>query len=208
FDQDWLNPNIPEALLHPNEAPQADLTVNNPGYVGLDVVCNASGSFDTEGGALSFEWDWGDGDTISAMFGQAEESHAYDVAGTYTITLKVIDPEDAEATRTMDVTIEWSLGITINGWGTVAEGDYVNQTYVEIHIENMAPAEVSVPQAGMEGIMLKNAADETADATGTDVTIPDTLAIDGEVTVTVYFDPAEGFDATKVDVWGREFTLP
>ncbi len=142
------------------------------------------------------------------MFGQAEESHAYDVAGTYTITLKVIDPEDAEATRTMDVTIEWSLGITINGWGTVAEGDYVNQTYVEIHIENMAPAEVSVPQAGMEGIMLKNAADETADATGTDVTIPDTLAIDGEVTVTVYFDPAEGFDATKVDVWGREFTLP
>ena len=208
YDLGWLNPEIPDALLHPNEDPQADLTVNNPGYVGMDVVCNGSASTDLEGGALEFEWDWGDGDTIDRMFGQAEEGHAYDVAGTYTITMKIYDPEDAEATRTMDVTIEWALAITINGWGTVAEGDYVNQTYVEIFIENMAPAEVSVPQAGLSGIVLKNAADETTENNGSDVAIPETLAVDGEVTVTVYFDDAEGFDPTMIDIWGREFALP
>jgi hypothetical protein len=208
YDLGWLNPTIPDALLHPNAPPEGDLSVDNPGYVGMSVVCNGSGSFDPEGGALSYEWDWGDGDTISSLFGEAEESHVYDTAGTYTISMKVIDPEDAEATRTMDVTVEWAMGITIVAWGTETEGGYVNNTYVDIKLENMAPEEISVPQAGMDGIILKNAADETTEANGTDVVIPDALAVDGEMTVRVYYDPLEGFDPTKVDVWGREFALP
>ncbi len=208
YDLGILNPIIPDALLHPNAPPEGDLSVSNPGFVGMSVVGNGSASFDPEGGTLSFEWDWGDGDTVPSSVAQPEESHVYDVAGTYTITMKVIDPEDAEATKTMDVTVEWAMGITILGWGIETEGDYVNNTYVDIKLENMAPEEISVPQAGMDGIILGNAADETTEANGTDVTIPETLAVDAEATVRVYFDPAEGFDPTKVDVWGREFALP
>ena len=208
YDLGWLNPDIPDALLHPNEAPQADLVVDNPGYVGMDVFCNASASMDAEGGTLDFAWDWGDGDTVDRLFAGAEESHSYDVAGTYTITLTVYDPEDAEDTKTMDVTVDWSLGITVNGWGTVTEGDYVDQTYVEVLMENMAPADISIPQAGVSGVMLKNAAEETTEVNGTDVTLPETLAIDEDVTVMFYFDPAEGFDATMIHLWGREFALP
>jgi hypothetical protein len=208
YDLGWLNPTIPDGLLYPNDPPEADLSVNNPGYVGMEVVCNGSGSFDPEEGALDYEWDWGDGDTISSLFGEAEESHVYDVAGTYTITLKVIDPEDAEGTKTMDVTVDWAMAITVLDTGTETEGDYVNNTYVDIQLENMAPEEISVPQAGMDGILLKSDGGEITEANGTDVAIPVTLAVDGDVTIRVYFDPAEGFDATKVDVWGREFALP
>lgn len=207
YDLGILNTPIPDGLLLPNDPPEGDLSVDNPGYVGMAVECNGSASFDPEGGSLDYGWDWGDGDTIDSMFGQAEESHVYDVAGTYTITMTVIDPEDAEATRTMDVTVDWALGITIVDTGTETEGDHVNNTFVDILLENNAPEEISLPQAGMDGIVLKNAADETTEANGTDVAIPETMAVDGEVTIRVYFDPAEGFDATKVDVWGREFAL-
>ena len=208
YDIGWLNPTIPEGLLHPNEAPEADLVVTNPGFVGMAVVCNGSASTDLEGGTLDFAWDWGDGDTIDPLFASAEESHIYDAAGTYTITMTVTDPEDANDTMTMDVTIEWSIDITVNSWGIVAEGDYENQTYVELLIENAATEEVELPTAGMDGIKLMDASDNTVDANGTDVDIPATLAVDGDVTVMVYFDPEEGFTATKIDVWGREFALP
>lgn len=207
YDLGFNNPTIPDALLHPNAPPEGDLSVNNPGYVGMSVVCNGSGSFDPEGGTLSYEWDWGDGDSVSSLFGEAEESHIYDIAGTYTISMKVIDPEDAEAIRTMDVTIEWALAITITGSGTETEGDYVDNTYVDIHLVNVAPAEITIPQAGLSGIILKDAADEMTDPNGSDVAVPETLAVAGEVTVRVYFDPAEGFTPAKVDVWGREFPL-
>jgi hypothetical protein len=205
YDAGWLNPTIPEGLLHPNEAPQADLVVDNPGYTGLDVMVNGSGSTDMEGGSLDFAWDWGDGDTIDPLFGTAEESHAYDVAGTYTITMTVTDPEDESASRSVDVTIVWAIDVTVNGWGIVEEGDYVNQTYVELLFENAAPVVVDVPTAGF---MLMDAADVTAESTGTSVAIPSTMDVDGELTVMVYFDPDEGYTATKIDVWGREFALP
>jgi hypothetical protein len=207
-DYEWFLPTIPEGLLHPNDAPQADLMVSNPGYVGMAVECNASASTDPEGGDLLFEWDWGDGDTVAFGVGTGVESHIYDIPGTYTITVTVKDYEEATATRTMDVTVDWSLAITVNGWGIVADGDYINQTYVELFIDNMAPEETATPQAGVSGIKLKNAADEMTDDNGTDVAIPETIAVDGDVTVMIYFDPVDGFTPTKIDVWGREFTLP
>jgi hypothetical protein len=207
-DYDWLNPTIPDGLLLPNEAPQADVVIHNPGYVGMAVICNGSGSTDIEGGGFEWEWDWGDGDTTPSIIATEEESHIYDTAGTYTIIMKVTDYEGLEATKSMDVTVEWSLGITVSSWGIVAEGTYINQTYVELMIENMSPAEAATPSAAAESIKLKDAADAMTDDNGTDVAIPDTLAVDGDVTVMIYFDPAEGFTPTKIDVWGREFTLP
>lgn len=203
YDVGFLNPTIPEALLHPNEAPQADLMVNNPGFVGLEVVCNGSASFDPEGGNLDFEWDWGDG-TSTTFFPSEVEEHVYDEPGTYTITMTVTDPEDATASRTIDVTMDWALAVTVNEWGIVAAGEYINQTYVEITITNQADVEVSVP---VVEIYLKDDATGQVESNGTDVTIPSTLDANGDVTVVVYFDAPEGFAATKITVWGREFAL-
>ena len=71
-----------------------------------------------------------------------------------------------------------------------------------------APVEITLPTAGVDGIMLKDAAEAATDNNGTDVAIPATLAVDGDVTVMVYFDPAEGFTATQIDIWGRMVALP
>ncbi len=200
----FLNPDIPDALLHPNEAPMADLVVNNPGWVGFDVMCDGSGSSDPEGGVLSFEWDWGDGETTTFL-ATAEETHAYDEPGTYTITMKVIDGEDAEASRTMDVTVDWPLGITVDSWGVVTEGDHVNETYVEMTITNQADEEVSL--ATDDFWLLDDATGREA-FDSVDPALPASLAAAGSATVMVYFDLPDGFTATKVEAWGREFTLP
>lgn len=208
YDAGLFNPTIPEALLHPNEAPEAGMTVDNPGFVGMVVTVNASTSTDLEGGHFDYEWDWGDGDSVPSIIATEEESHVYDAAGTYTIILKVIDPEDAEDTVSMDVTIDWALDITINSWGVVADGDHAGDTYVEILVDNAAPADVTTPTSGAGGILLKDAAEDFTENNGTDVAIPTTIAMDGDATFMVYFDPAEGFTPTQVDVWGRMFPLP
>jgi hypothetical protein len=208
YDSGWLNPTIPEALLHPNEAPEALMTVDNPGFVGMPVTVNASTSSDLEGGPLDYEWDWGDGDSVPRIVATEVESHLYDVAGTYSILLKVFDPEDAEGFVRMDVTIEWSIGITVDDWGVVTEGDHINETYVQVTLENVADEEVSVPSSGADGILLKDAADEAIINNGTDVAVPETLAVDGTVTIMVYFDIEDGFTPTQIDLWGRMFALP
>ena len=204
YDMGFLNPSIPDALLEPNQAPMADLVVDNPGWVGFEVMCDGSASSDPEGGSLSYEWDWGDGETTT-FFASAEESHTYDAPGTYTITMTVTDGEDAEAEKTMDVTVEWPLAITVDSWGVATEGDYVNQTFVELTITNQADEEVTL------------AADDfwlLDDATGEEeynMTVPElpaSLAGMGSTTTMVYFDLPDGFTATKVKVWGREFALP
>lgn len=52
-----------------------------------DIVFDASGSFDTDGGIVSYEWDFGDG-TVS---GQANATHRFDAPGIYTARLTVTD---------------------------------------------------------------------------------------------------------------------
>ena len=204
YNSAMLNPEIPEALLHPNDAPMADLTVNNPGFVGMNVECDGSGSTDPEGGSLDYEWDWGDGDTISSMFATAEESHAYSDPGTYTIKMTVTDPEGATAEKTMDVTIIWILTVTVNSWGVVTEGDYVNQTYVDVSLYNEDDEAYSL--TGLS-FWLIDAGDvkEEYDAVVPDV--PATVAGESTLNLMVYFDPTEGFTAVSFETDGQVVAL-
>lgn len=51
---------------------------------------------------ISYEWDFGDGNTSTAV----QPSHIYTLAGTYTVTLKVKDAFGCEKTRTTSVIIK------------------------------------------------------------------------------------------------------
>jgi hypothetical protein len=58
----------------------------------LEVGFSSEGSYDPEGGALSYYWDFGDGSTSA----EASPEHTYSSEGTYEIVLTVTDIEGAE----------------------------------------------------------------------------------------------------------------
>jgi hypothetical protein len=203
YDWGWLNPDIPDDLLHPNEDPVADLTGPTTGFTGIEVSFDASGSTDLEEGDLDFEWDWGDGDTTTFL-AEDVETHTYDEAGTFTVMVTVEDPEDATGTKSMDITIAWAIAVTVDEWGTVVSGEKINQTYVTVTIDNMAGVEVDVPI--LDAWIIDPAVDPVG-SNGTDATWPTTMAADADATIMIYFDVPTGFAAATVKIMGREFSL-
>jgi PKD repeat protein len=82
--------------------------VNNPPVASFTHACqglrcrfDGSGSSDPDGAIARYAWDFGDGATGSG----AVVRRIYAAAGTYMVTLKVIDPERASDTETKAVTV-------------------------------------------------------------------------------------------------------
>ena len=70
--------------------------------VGENVCFDGSGSFDDDGEVKDYRWDFGDGtDTTSG----AVVSHRFGAAGTYTVTLTVVDDQGAEAAADVQITV-------------------------------------------------------------------------------------------------------
>jgi PKD repeat protein len=69
--------------------------------LGETITFDGSGSYDEEGEALTFRWDFGDG---SASF-QESPQHSYSAVGQYTVTLIVVDEQDQaqQASTTIEV---------------------------------------------------------------------------------------------------------
>jgi PKD repeat protein len=87
-----------------NAAPQA--VAGQDRFVGInqEVLLDASGSQDVDGGIVSYEWDFGDGTTATGM----QVRHRYRTSGTFTVVLTVKDDTSAEnnfATSTLVVTV-------------------------------------------------------------------------------------------------------
>ncbi|MCU4140519.1 MAG: hypothetical protein MW690_000994 [Methanophagales archaeon] len=74
----------------PNQPPKASFTFSpkNP-LVNEEITFDASASTDPDGSIVSYEWDFGDGETASGKV----VTHAYSDAGSYTVTLTVTDDE-------------------------------------------------------------------------------------------------------------------
>uniref|UniRef100_UPI00257BDDEB PKD domain-containing protein n=4 Tax=Maribacter TaxID=252356 RepID=UPI00257BDDEB len=75
----------------------------------LTVDFNGSSSSD-DNGIVSYEWDFGDGDTGSGV----QLSHVYTSSGTYNAVLTVTDSSGQTATDTLGVTVEPSLGSPVS----------------------------------------------------------------------------------------------
>jgi len=72
-------------------------------YSCTDLTCDfdGSGSYDPDGSIVSYDWDFGDGNTG----GGATASHTYDVEGSYTVVLTVTDDGGATDTDTQNVPV-------------------------------------------------------------------------------------------------------
>lgn len=70
-----------------NQAPIAYPNGPYTGTVGSAVQFNGSGSSDPDGAIISYNWDFGDGNTATGV----NPNHTYNSAGTYNVTLTVMD---------------------------------------------------------------------------------------------------------------------
>jgi len=90
-----------------NFPPVAALTVNpSSGDEPLIVDLDASGSTDSDGTIVKYEWDWeGNGSYDFDSGTDSTVQHTYDVAGTYNPVVKVTDDDAATDTETKLVTV-------------------------------------------------------------------------------------------------------
>ena len=83
----------------PNERPVAAFTVDvTEGSAPLEVTFDASSSTDPDGRIVSYDWDFGDGNTGSGRL----VTHTYETPGAYTPALTVTDNRGATHTATGD----------------------------------------------------------------------------------------------------------
>ncbi len=103
-DGGLTNSDTSTALIDPapNAPPTADANGPYSGTVGIAVMFNGSGSYDTDGTIASYMWDFGDGSTGTGVM----PMHTYSAAGTYTVTLTVADDEGATDSDTSSAVIE------------------------------------------------------------------------------------------------------
>lgn len=67
----------------------------------LDLSVDGSASTDDDGDIASYAWNFGDGGTAAGV----KATHTYGAAGTYTVTLTVIDDKGGRDTETKSVTV-------------------------------------------------------------------------------------------------------
>ena len=84
-----------------NEPPVADPNGPYTGTEGVSITFDGSGSYDTDGSIVSYDWDFGDGNTATGV----SPAHAYAQDGTYTVTLTVTDDDGATDTKTTTATV-------------------------------------------------------------------------------------------------------
>ena len=86
----------------PNQPPTALFTFSpkNP-LVNEEITFDASASTDPDGSIVSYEWDFGDGNTGSGKI----VTHSYPSAGDYTVTLTVTDDKGAKDTTTREIKV-------------------------------------------------------------------------------------------------------
>lgn len=111
-----------------NRAPVADSGGPYTGTAGTAINFDGSGSSDADNDALTYQWNFGDGNSGVGV----TPSHTYSTEGSYTVSLTVSDGSATSAASTTTATITrpatgYSAGI-VSGFGSVV----VNGTRYEI----------------------------------------------------------------------------
>ncbi|WP_280176653.1 S8 family serine peptidase [Methanococcoides methylutens] len=84
-----------------NIAPTASINAPYSGVVGEAIAFDGSGSSDSDGSIVSYDWNFGDGGTGSEI----APTYTYDSVGSYTATLTVTDNNGAQDTDYAQITI-------------------------------------------------------------------------------------------------------
>jgi PKD repeat protein len=84
-----------------NVGPVANANGPYIGDAGVAITLSSSGSFDNVGFIVSYEWDFGDGNTST----QTNPTHTYTSAGNYIVSLTVTDDDGATGTDSTSATI-------------------------------------------------------------------------------------------------------
>jgi subtilisin family serine protease len=84
-----------------NNPPVADAGGPYSGTEGVAIIFDGSGSYDSDGTIISYDWDFGDGTTGTGI----SPTHTYVTAGVYTATLTVTDDDGATSTDETTVTV-------------------------------------------------------------------------------------------------------
>ncbi len=114
-----------EVSVPTNLPPVADAGGPYAGIVGHGVVLDASASFDPDGDALTYKWDFGDGHSQAAPSNSPTATHVYEAVGIYTAKVAVDDGVNPPVTSEVVVEIEdgppppegdvWAMQIPISG---------------------------------------------------------------------------------------------
>jgi PKD repeat protein len=87
--------------LDPNAAPVADPGAGYAGNKGVAVQFDGSASFDPNGKAITFAWNFGDPSSADNTSDVAKPAHVYMRGGNYTVTLTVTDAANLRKTTTI-----------------------------------------------------------------------------------------------------------
>ncbi|MDQ9090455.1 collagenase [Pseudoalteromonas haloplanktis] len=87
-----------------NSTPTAQINGPYSGVQNNEISFTSSGSIDSDGSIVSYQWDFGDGSTSN----EANPLHTYTSAGEYSVSLTVVDNEGASTSVTTTASIEQS----------------------------------------------------------------------------------------------------
>ena len=204
---------IPEALLYPNDFPNAAL--DGPEWVAQGKSTTFSARRSTDDlyqDELTFIWFWGD-DNVTDESPMNFTQHAYEEPGEYCVTVMVIDTEGYADLANLTIQVVPNPYVIVNEAGKMTDGgEHHNKSFVNITIWNILGGEgVGVPT--MDPVLYDDASN-AAEWNGTDGTPPTFLGFNGSVTLVLYFEYRPGgaelpqpFDAVRLTLWSREFQL-
>lgn len=111
-----------------NQPPLASFTYTSSG---LSASFDGSGSSDSDGSVVSYQWDFGDGASGNGV----QANHTYAASGTYTVVLTVTDDGGATASDSQSVTVS-------DGSGGGAS----------LHVQNLITYATSAGQGNKQGV--------------------------------------------------------
>ena len=111
-----------------NAPPVADAGPDQVCLVGDTVYFNGSGSYDPDGLICTYQWNFGDGANATG----ATVTHCYADAGTYTVTLTVLDNLGSIDVATCAVTVFLNGDVNGNGECEISDAMYLARHLAEI----------------------------------------------------------------------------
>jgi len=119
----------PSLILEKNQSPIAKLQAEGIYVVYETIGFSAAGSSDPDGNIIDYHWDFGDG---TEGFG-AVVSHQYQYAGTYTVTLNVIDDFGKSASDSIEFFVSPKIAyrVLLSAYDKSMESSFVGNIMIE-----------------------------------------------------------------------------